>query len=158
MAGACSVQVAAETELACTAVGTIPAPHAARATAPAITILLAFMLASDADGRRRRTGGPPGPAAAGQLGLGKRRVHVRQMFDAQAVATVYTAPSRLPPRSPARPRTPVSRRRSIWTPVPGRQGSAPQAKESGGQKAWPSIMTWCTDEGAANTRQTIIGV
>ena len=43
-------------------------------------------------------------------------------------------------------------RRSTWTAVPGRQGSQPRAKESGGQRTWPLIMTWCTDKGAVNTR------
>ena len=45
--------------------------------------------------------------------------------------------------------------RSTWTAVPGRQGSQPRARESGGQRAWPLIMTWCTDKGAVNTRPQI---
>ena len=50
--------------------------------------------------------------------------------------------TRAPERPPPTPAT--------WTAVPGR--SQPRTKESGGQRAWPLITTWCPDNGAVNNR------
>ena len=40
-------------------------------------------------------------------------------------------------------------RRSTWTAAPGQAGIA-ATKESGGERAWPLIMTWCPDKRAVN--------